>query len=241
MSLEVAEPPHPGSTRAVAWAATLVLSAAVTVANMVSFHPTRGATAMVIGTVGAVYALFGLTACVWLSRRRELRRRLLPARGDITIGALVAAGSYFVALGGSVLLAPVGSPREAWLRNVYLQIGDPRTTATVVVALAVIAVASLEEIVWRGWIMVLLSEAHGERAGWLITTALYALVHLPAVVLLADPRAGPNPLVMGAAAGLGLLWGWLAMRFGRLGPALFAHALFTWAIVEFPLWRLGPR
>jgi hypothetical protein len=30
----------------------------------------------------------------------------------------------------------------------------------------------------------------------------------------------------------------LALRIGRLGPSLFSHAIFSWAVVEFPLWRM---
>ena len=45
-------------------------------------------------------------------------------------------------------------------------------------------------------------------------------------------------IIFGPAIGAGLVWGYLRKRFERLGPSLFAHAFFTWAIVEFPLWHL---
>ena len=70
---------------------------------------------------------------------------------------------------------------------------------------------------------------------------LYALAHLPTVLLLRDPFAGPNPLVVLAALGCGLVWGLIVARTGRLPVAIFSHALFTWCVaIQFPLWRLGP-
>jgi membrane protease YdiL (CAAX protease family) len=39
-----------------------------------------------------------------------------------------------------------------------------------------------------------------------------------------------------AAFGCGMVWSLLVIRTGRLTPALLAHALFSWSIIEFPLW-----
>jgi hypothetical protein len=33
------------------------------------------------------------------------------------------------------------------------------------------------------------------------------------------------------------VWGRVVHRTGRLAPAVFAHAFFSWAIVSFPIWR----
>ncbi|MEZ4295896.1 MAG: CPBP family intramembrane glutamic endopeptidase [Polyangiaceae bacterium] len=66
---------------------------------------------------------------------------------------------------------------------------------------------------------------------------LYAVAHASTLSLLAHPVAGWNPLLVAAAFGGGLVWGHLYNRTGRLAPGMFAHALFSWAIVDFPLWR----
>jgi hypothetical protein len=29
----------------------------------------------------------------------------------------------------------------------------------------------------------------------------------------------------------------MVLRTGRLTPAILAHALFSWSIIEFPLWQ----
>ena len=76
------------------------------------------------------------------------------------------------------------------------------------------AVAALEEISWRGFVYSLLEERLGTRRAWPATAVLYALAHLPTVFLLRDPFAGPNPLVVLAALGCGLVWGLIVARTG---------------------------
>jgi len=42
---------------------------------------------------------------------------------------------------------------------------------------------------------------------------------------------------VGAALGCGLVWGRLVLLKGRLAPAVFAHAFFSWGVASFPIWR----
>ena len=46
-----------------------------------------------------------------------------------------------------------------------------------------------------------------------------------------------NPLLVVGAFGCGLVWSFLRFRTGRLVVAVLSHAIFSWAIVEFPLWK----
>jgi membrane protease YdiL (CAAX protease family) len=203
-----------------------------------AFHPDRQRSPMVLVMMGLTYLLLLVGCVAWLRRRGELRQRLAPRGGDLTIGALIAAVSYMIAAIGHAALSGTFAAEEVWVQRLYLQIGDPTVGAPFVVAFSVLAIAAVEEIVWRGWVMGGLADAFGARAAWLATAALYALAHVPTVFLLGDRYFGPNPLVLGAALGGGLLWGYIVMRFERLGPAVFAHALFTWGIMSFPLSRL---
>jgi membrane protease YdiL (CAAX protease family) len=156
----------------------------------------------------------------------------------VTIGALIAGVSYFVAAVVHIALSGRLEHEDVWLQRLYLQLGDPNAGAPFAVAFSILAIAAVEEIVWRGWVMGALADAFGDRTAWIGSALLYALAHLPTVLLLADRWFGPNPLVVAAALGGGLLWGYVALRFERLGPAIFAHALFSWAIVSFPLSRM---
>jgi membrane protease YdiL (CAAX protease family) len=66
----------------------------------------------------------------------------------------------------------------------------------------------------------------GERSAWLVTTALYALVHIWTL----------NLLLLVAAGVAGLLWGWLYQREQSLITVIISHALWDVSIfVLFPL------
>lgn len=234
------EPPRgPTGNKTVAVAIAAVVTIATAVAIGFAFRPHHGGhPAMMLVTLGLCYGGFSLAAVVWLHRSGLLKERLAPRRGDISFGFLLAAALYILATLTRKALAPTGSDHEAWVTRIYLQLGDPAVTGAFAVGISVLLVAAAEELTWRGLVMERLAAAFGGTSGWLATTALYALVHVPTAFLLADPVAGPNPLLVLAAAGCGLVWGFLAMRIERLGPSLFAHALFTWGVVEYPIWRM---
>jgi membrane protease YdiL (CAAX protease family) len=133
------------------------------------------------------------------------------------------------------LLAPAGSPRELWIMRVYLQMGA--MTERRLLGATVFAIAALEELVWRGLVMRSQQEvASGARAA-IVTSVFYAAAHLPTLSLLRTPGAGYNPLLVAAALACGIVFSLLVLRTGRLTPALMAHALFSWSLVEFPLWQ----
>lgn len=90
-------------------------------------------------------------------------------------------------------------------------------------ALAVITLTPwTEELLWRGAVQQGLKSAGLPRAAALpIASALFALVHWNAVPT--DARAGAIPALLV----LGLLFGWLFERTGRLLAPIAAHATFN--------------
>jgi hypothetical protein len=223
----------PGEVVGVPVGVTLATAIVITFA----FDPRRAGTPAMLIAIGLLYALIGAFALRRLDQRGELWSRFRPAGGDLTLGAVVAALLY----GGAHLvdqtIAAHGSIREAWIMRVYLQVGDPDAPSHVLVGGAVFVIAALEELVWRGLVMRTLEAAYGPRRALVVTSLLFATAHLPTLYLLGDPTAGPNPLIVLAALGCGAVWGLVYLRTNRLLPALFAHALFSWAVVEFPIWR----
>nr|WP_240807138.1 CPBP family intramembrane glutamic endopeptidase [Polyangium spumosum] len=121
--------------------------------------------------------------------------------------------------------------------QVYATLGDPAAEGRHLVGGVVFVVAALEELVWRGLVQRVLLSPFGWLRAWLLQAALFGVAHLPTMFLLGDPRVGPNPLLVAAGVAYSLVWGRLAMRMDRLPPAMFAHALFTWGVFEFPIWR----
>lgn len=160
--------------------------------------------------------------------------------GDISLGALVAGLLYAATFAGRTIFAPSGSAQESWVIRIYLQLGElPEARDTYLwVSLGVVAVALAEELTWRGLVQQVLEERLGTKRGWLATTALYGLAHVPTVWLLAMPGAGKNPLLVLAALFCGLIWGFIVGRIQRLPPSLISHAFFTFAVaMQFRLWK----
>ncbi len=161
--------------------------------------------------------------------------------GDFTRGFAAAAVLFGATYVFMRMITPPESPRASWLARLYLQIGDPSMLRKSVgmVVIAIIVMAVVEEIVWRGLVVSLLEEVVGSRRAWVWSAVLYALAHLPTVWALRDPVAGPNPVILLAAFFAGLVWAGMARRFDRLLPGVFAHVLFDWTVIMmFRLW--GP-
>lgn len=213
--------------------ATLLTTGAV----LYCFHPAQAGTPRMLIVMGATHLVLAVATLLWLRRRGDLRSMFKLTRGDVSIGGLVAAVMYMA--GSMVHLAVTAPPseRSSWMLRLYLHIGAPEHRHAVAVGFGILAIAALEEIGWRGLAMTSLVERFGERRALVWSSLLYTLAHAPTLYYLSDPNAGPNPLVAAAALGGGLVWGTMALRFGRLPPAIFAHALFSWAIVQFPIFR----
>jgi membrane protease YdiL (CAAX protease family) len=216
--------------------------AVVGAAISVGLRPALAGTPAMLAAIGIPYALTAAIALFGMHRRGQIWALLRPRSGDLTYGAVAAALLFFAAWLGRMVLAPHGTGREAWLMRIYLQIGDPDALQRhfAIVAGAVVFLAFCEEVTWRGQIYGALKLRLGARRAWPLAAVLYALAHVPTVVLLRDSFAGPNPLVVFAALGCGLVWGVLVATTDRLPVAIFSHALFLWvAAYQFPLWRFG--
>ncbi|MGK4001847.1 type II CAAX endopeptidase family protein [Sorangium sp. So ce1036] len=229
------EPPR--ATRREAALAAASVTAGTALAVSYAFHPERAGAIGMLAALTALYAVLAAVTVMWLRGRGELRAALRPRSGDLARGAFVAAALYGLAMAAQLVLAPRGSPREAWLLRLYLQLGDPSADARVFVGATVFVVAALEELVWRGLVMRALEGPLGRGSAWLSSSALFAAAHAPTLFLLGDPVAGPNPLLVAAGLGCSIVWGRVVHLYGRLPPAIFAHAFFSWAIVSFPIWR----
>jgi membrane protease YdiL (CAAX protease family) len=203
-----------------------------------AFQEQRAGTVAFWAWMAVPYLVLAVAAVVRAHRDGTLREMLRPMWGDVTRGV----GGAIVLFGATLAftkLALAGTSREAWLARLYLQLGDPgklRDNAWAVAGM-LISLAILEELVWRGLVTGLLAEVIGSRRAWVWAAVLYALAHLPVMWALRDERAGLNPVLPMAALAAGLVWGGMTRYFGRLPPAIVAHALFDWVVVvQFRLW-----
>jgi membrane protease YdiL (CAAX protease family) len=208
----------------------------------VAFSVERAGTVWFWTLAAAPSIVVGAFALMRAHRDGELAGWLKPVWGDPTRGILsaillVGAGLAFVHV-----VAPSGSPRESWMARLYLQFGDPSSLRAhaVPVAVAVVVAAASEEVVWRGLVTRQIAESVGSRTAWLWAAVLYALAQTPTLWQLRDPVAGINPVLVLAALALGLVWGAMARRFGRLMPGILSHAAFDWCVIMvFRLWGPG--
>lgn len=151
--------------------------------------------------------------------------RLRYRRGDPSMGAVVGAGLLGVGWLVTQYCVPPGSEGRAWLFQILLSAeGISQVTGTVAFAVLVVA----EEWVWRGWMQTQMASVLPTRWAWVGAASLYALIHLPTFMTLADPQAGLNPLLVVAAFGLGSTLGLLRQYTGRLMPGVFAHLVFSY-------------
>lgn len=184
---------------------------------------------------GVPHVLLAALAVRGFARDGTLATRLTPRGGDITWGALPGVALLAASWAARAVLVPTGTPRQAWLLHLYLVLGDPETLQhSVFLTSALVVIVVAEELVWRGMVLDELTFRFGTRRGWVLAAALYALATVPTVYSLRDPVAGPNPLLVIAAFGCGLVWTFLAGRFGRLLPSIVSHLVFTYfSAVQF--------
>jgi membrane protease YdiL (CAAX protease family) len=188
----------------------------------------------------APYVVFSGVSIWRMWRDGTLLDLFRARRGDVSLGGIVALVLGAGAFAFRQIVTPRGSRGEEWLMRLYLQLGEvpEARLAHVQMALTVIAIAVMEEIVWRGMVQQILEERLGTKRGWLLTSVLYALAYAPTVWLLAMP-AGKNWLVVIAALFSGTVWGFFVGRMQRLPPMLLSHALFSYfVLVESRLWSM---
>ncbi len=201
----------------------------VTLAIGVAFQPEHAGTWYFWAPLVLVYGALSLVALFRMQQVGSLAEKLMPRRGDVALGAVIAGLLILGTWIGRSTLAPVGTPSHGWLLRLYLQVGNPETLQRSVKYTALLLLIPIcEELVWRGLVLGELKHALGPRKAWPLGALLYALCHIPTVFSLSDPVAGPNPLVLLAAVGAGLVWTFSANQFGRLAPVIISHMAFTY-------------
>ena len=139
----------------------------------------------------------------------------------IYIGLLSAAALYILFLVGdriSSLLFDFAKPQVSGIYSTRSQ-----ASPVVVGALLLLWIGPAEEIFWRGFAQRRMAGVMGPWKGYLVTTAVYALVHIWAF----------NFMLFMAALICGLFWGWMYMKFRSVWPGLISHAV--WDLVIFVL------
>jgi membrane protease YdiL (CAAX protease family) len=202
-----------------------------------AFRPELGGTAMFWWSFGLPHLALAVLAVYKLWNDGTLLDRLMPRGGDISIGFGVAVVLLLSSWAARATVTPAGTQRSAWLFSVYLQLGDPEVLQhSAILTIALLGIVLCEELVWRGLVLEEMNDRFGTRRGWLAAAGLYCLASLPTAYTLRDSVAGPNPLLVFATLGCGIVWTFMAGRFGRLIPGAVSHLVFTYfSAVQFRL------
>lgn len=202
-----------------------------------ALRPELAGTTQMWLALGLPYVLLGALAVQRFFQDGVLLDRLMPRWGDASIGVVSTGVLLAASWAARAAVAPPDSPRHLWLLELYEQVGpSDAVQRSMALTVAVLVIASLEELTWRGLVLDTLSDVLGSRRAWLLAWLLHPLALLPTAYTMRDDFAGFNPLLPFAALGAGLVWTFLAARLGRLTPGIFAHAAFTYfSIVQFRL------
>lgn len=144
---------------------------------------------------------------------------------DILAGIVLAAVLWGVFWVGDRLSSMMLGFARGQVDMIYGMRGGENPWVLTVLMLLLIGPA--EEIFWRGYIQENFSRRWGANAGFVITTLIYALVHISKF----------NFMLLMAALVAGAFWG-LAYRLfpDRLGAIIISHALWDCAVfIWFPI------
>jgi membrane protease YdiL (CAAX protease family) len=223
---------------AIAVVTTVVAASAVAFAVRTSM---AGGWSLWLG-LGIPYLVLAAYAAYLMYDEGTLLERVTPRGGDFTLGVLVAAGLLVASWTLRANIAPAGSEWQGWVARIYLVLGESSVIQrSAQLTIGLLAVAALQELTWRGMVQDALEQRWGERRGWIATAGLFALASSPTLFTLSDPIAGPNPLLVVAALGCGLAWGFMTRIVRRIWPAIFSHMAFLYfSAVQFHIPGLIP-
>ncbi len=159
---------------------------------------------------------------LWLQPNRKTQLRF-NAR-SIVIGLISAIVLYFIFWLGKKVSTAIFPFANHQLGGIY-GIGEG-TSMWVIAMLLFLVTGPSEEIYWRGYLQDNLMKRFGPWQGWLIATAIYAIVHIWSF----------NFMLIGAAFVAGAFWGAMYLHLKNLAPVIISHSV--WSMVIFAVFPM---
>lgn len=147
-------------------------------------------------------------------------------RSDIYQGLIVGVATQFVVVPIIYFFIFLVLPRQD-VSEAARDLVDRAPGASILLLAVVVVVGApiVEELFFRGLLLRSLERRFGATWALVVSSLLFAAVHL-------------QPLLLPAHAVFGFIAGWLTLRTGRLGPAVWAHVFFN-AGALLGLWLLA--
>ena len=132
----------------------------------------------------------------------------------IFIGIISAAALYLIFFTGNIISKLLFDFAEHQVGNIY---ATKSQAGKIFIGLSLLLwIGPSEEIFWRGFVQNKLSKKYGDLSAFIITTSIYAFVHIWSF----------NLMLFMAALFCGLFWGWMFMKYKSLTPGLISHAIW---------------
>lgn len=132
----------------------------------------------------------------------------------VAVGLTYATILYVVFLAGNYFSNLLFDFAGRQIENIY---ATKSQSGQIFIGLALLfLIGPAEEIFWRGFAQHNLQLKYGNIAGFLITTAVYAFVHIWSF----------NFMLIMAALICGLFWGWMYMKYKNIWPCIISHAVW---------------
>jgi membrane protease YdiL (CAAX protease family) len=168
------------------------------------------------GNFWLVISIAGATLVLWSAWHdwKDLRSLYEFQTKWVLIGVASAAVLYLVFLVGdraSALLFEFAKPQISGIYSTKSQ-----ASPVLIGALLLLLIGPAEEIFWRGFAQGRMAARFGQWQGYLLTSAVYALVHIWAF----------NFMLLMAALTCGLFWGWMYLKYKSVWPGLISHAVW---------------
>lgn len=144
---------------------------------------------------------------------------------NIVLGVLIAAALWGIFWIGDKLSSLLFDFARGQVDSIYgMKSGENPVVLTL---LMLFIIGPAEEIFWRGCIQNRLSARWNPNIGFIVTTLVYSLVHLPKM----------NFMLIMAAMVAGFVWGLLYRLFPeKFGAIIISHALWDCAVfIWFPI------
>lgn len=198
---------------------TLPAATAVTLGSVAGVGPSDPPRWYVMSVLAAGWVGLGVWPVVVarLKGRGTRRDFGLAVRGrDLWVGGVTAipvlVGIYAIELGSP------GEPVRRPSVELLLPAEGAGVGEMVVLAVGLVVVTPVvEELFFRGLVLRAAERRWGKVFGLALSTVVFALVHL-------EPGVTAAPRLLAEIGLLGLVLGLLAVRFGRLGASIAAHA-----------------
>lgn len=168
-----------------------------------------------------------LLSLVLLSDREFLNKVTTDVRKNavkkILYGSFSAVSLYFIFFIGSLLSRLIFTFADLRITEIYgMKTGQ---SLWKIVPLLVLIIGPGEELFWRGFLQRRYTQSYGRVTGYIVSIALYTLIHA---------GSGNKMLILAACAG-GLFWGWLYMWKNSILLNMTSHILWDIAVfILFP-------